>query len=118
MLGGPDLFVSESRLREAFDQPQAGLADFLRHMLGISKLPSREAKISEAFDAWVHRHPQLSATQLMFIRTLRRAVLQRAELKTVENLRQPPFNSIGDPEQLFTPDDLREVLQLAETLAA
>jgi type I restriction enzyme R subunit len=118
MLGGPDLFVSESRLREAFDQPQATFADFLRHMLGISKLPSREEKISQAFDAWVRRHPQLSATQLMFIRTLRRAVLQRAELKSVENLRQPPFNTIGDPEQLFTPADLREVLQLAETLAA
>jgi len=118
MLSGPDLFVSESRLREAFDQPQASFADFLRHMLGVAKLPSREEKISQAFDVWVRRRPQLNATQLMFIRTLRRAVLQRAELKTIENLRQPPFTSIGDPEQLFGPDDLREVLHLAKTLAA
>ena len=104
-------------MREAYDQPQASLADFLRHMLGTARLPSREAKISEAFDAWVRRHPQLSATQLMFVRTLRRAVLQRAELASVESLRQPPFSSIGDPEKLFPPNDLREVLELAQSLA-
>ena len=118
LLSGPDLFVSEERLREAYDQPQASLIDFLRHMLTETKLPSREAKISEAFDEWVCRHPELSATQLMFIRTLRRAVLQRAEVTSLENLRKPPFTSIGDPEQLFKPEDLRDILDLAASLAA
>lgn len=118
LLAGPDFFVSEYRLREVYDQPHAGLADFLRHMLGTAKLPSREDKISQAFDEWVRSHPQLSATQLMFIRTLRRAVLQRAEVASVSSLRQPPFTSIGDPESLFTPNDLREVLELTQSLAA
>lgn len=118
LLSGPDLFVSEDRLREAYDQPQAGLVDFLRHILTETKLPSREAKISQAFDEWVRSHPELSATQLMFIRTIRRAVLQRAEVSSLESLRKPPFTSIGDPEQLFRPGELRDILDLASSLAA
>jgi len=118
LLSSPDLFVSEERLREAYDQPEANLIDFLRHILGETRLPSRETKISEAFDDWVRRHPQLTATQLMFIRTLRRAVLQRAEVSSLESLRKPPFTSIGDPEQLFQPDDLRDILEFATSLAA
>jgi type I restriction enzyme, R subunit len=118
LLEGPDLFISEARLREAYEQPSAGLADFLRHILGQTRLPSREAAISEAFDAWVARHPQLGATQLLFIRTLRHALLQHAEVATLDALRQPPFTSIGDPERLFAPDDLEEILDLAMALAA
>jgi len=118
LLSGPDLFVSEERLREVYDQPEAGLIDFLRHILTESKLPSREAKISAAFDEWVREHPQLSATQLVFIRTLRRAVLQRAEVSSLESLRKPPFTGIGDPEKLFNPSDLSEILHLAGSLAA
>lgn len=118
LLSGPDLFVSEERLQEIYDQPEASLADFLRHILTESKLPSRETKISEAFDEWVRDHPHLSATQLVFIRTLRGAVLQRAEVSSLESLRKPPFTSIGDPEKLFNPGDLSEILHLAESLAA
>lgn len=118
LISGPDLFISEERLREAYDQPKATLTDFLRHILTEAKLPSREEKISEAFDEWVRRHAQLSATQLMFVRTLRRSVLQRAEVTSLESLRRPPFTSIGDPERLFQPDDLRDILDLATSLAA
>jgi len=105
-------------LCEAYAQPSASLADFLRHILGQTRLPSREAAISEAFDAWVARHPQLGATQLLFVRTLRHALIQHAEVATLEALRQPPFSSIGDPERLFAPDDLEEIMELAMALAA
>jgi type I restriction enzyme R subunit len=118
LLSGPDLFISEARLRDAYAQPTASLADFLRHILGQTRLPSREAAISEAFDAWVARHPQLGATLLLFLRTLRHALIQHAEVATLEGLRRPPFNSIGDPQQLFVPDDLEEILELAMALAA
>lgn len=75
-LNGPDLFVTEEQLRRAYDQPKATLADFLRHILHVSSLPSRETTISAAFDQWVGQHPNLTATQLMFVRTLRKAVMQ------------------------------------------
>jgi type I restriction enzyme R subunit len=40
VLSGPDLFVTEEKLREAFQQPAATLADFLRDILDIAKLPA------------------------------------------------------------------------------
>lgn len=61
LLNRPDLFVTEDRLREAFEQPEADLTDFLRHILGQARLPSREQRISQAFEDWVARHPQLAA---------------------------------------------------------
>jgi type I restriction enzyme R subunit len=118
LLSGPDLFVTEERLREAYQQPEASLADFLRHILNIAKLPSREETISKAFDAWVQAHPQLTATQLMFVRTLRKAVLQKAEVSTLEALKQPPFTAIGDPESLFQKPVLNELFALVHTMAA
>jgi type I restriction enzyme R subunit len=117
-LNGPDLFVTEERLREAYEQPAASLGDFLRHILEVARLPSREERISAAFDAWVRAHPRLTATQLMFVRTLRQAVIQRAEITTLDELHQPPFSSIGDPEQLFTRADVDALLSLVRLNAA
>lgn len=117
-LQGPDLFVTEERLRDAYHQPKASLADFLRHILNVSKLPSREESISQAFDEWVNHHPLLTATQLMFVRTLRKAVLQKAEITSLESLREPPFSTIGDPETLFQKPELDELVDLAQSLAA
>ena len=118
LLAGPGLFVTETRLREAYEQPSASFADFLRHILGQARLPDREAVISKAFDDWVMHHPKLGATQLLFLRTLRHALIQHAEIATLESLRQPPFSSIGDPQKLFEPQDLDEILDLALSLAA
>lgn len=117
-LQGPDLFVTEERLREAYHQPKASLADFLRHILDVSKLPSREESISQAFDEWVRQHPQLTATQLMFVRTLRKAVMQQAEITSLDALRKPPFSTIGDPEQLFQKPELADLFQLINSIAA
>lgn len=117
-LTGPDLFVTEERLREAYQQPKASLADFLRHILNVSRLPSREEGISQAFDEWVRQHPQLTATQLMFVRTLRKAVMQKAELTSLDALRQPPFSTIGDPEKLFKKSELSELFDLITAIAA
>ena len=118
LLNQADLFVTEERLREAYEQPDASLPDFLKHILNVARLPSREEQISRAFDSLVAKNPSLNATQLMFIRTLRQVVLSRARIATVDELLQPPFSRIGDARQLFTPSQLDELLDLAQSLAA
>lgn len=118
VLNGPDLFITEEKMREAWQQPQASLADFLRDILDIARLPSREESISAAFDEWVRQHPELGATQLMFVRTLRKAVMQKAAIASLDSLRQPPFTAIGDPEKLFPPAVLHDMLDLTRQLAA
>jgi type I restriction enzyme, R subunit len=121
-LGGPDLFITEERLREAYHQPRAELADFLRHILNVAELPSREEEISKSFDEWVRRHPALTATltatQLMFVRTLRKAVMQKAEATSIDALRKPPFAGIGDPERLFSQSELNDLFELIHSIAA
>jgi type I restriction enzyme R subunit len=62
LLNRPDLFVTEQRLRLAFGQPDASLAELLRHILTEAKLPNRERQISAAFEKWVAGHAQLNAT--------------------------------------------------------
>lgn len=54
----------------------------------------------------------------MFVRTLRQAVLSHARIHTIEELRNPPFNRIGDPAKLFSESELAELIRLATSLAA
>jgi hypothetical protein len=66
----------------------------------------------------VRQHPQLTATQLMFVRTLRKAVMQKAEITSLDVLRAPPFSTIGDPEKLFAKPELADLFELVKDLAA
>ncbi len=117
LLNSSDLFLTEARLRRAFEQPEASLADILRHILGLSHLPSREESICRAFDQWIAEHPGLNATQLMFLRTVRQMVLNHARL-TTRTLEQAPFSRIGDAHRLFSDKELEEILSFANQYAA
>lgn len=116
-LNRPDLFVSEAVLQELYAQPEAGLLDFVRHILGLSQLPSREDEIKAAFDAYIAKHPEYTATQVRFLRAVRSSVLHRARLST-RDLERPPFSNIGDVYRLFTPPQIDELLAFANRLAA
>ncbi|MCC9630478.1 DEAD/DEAH box helicase family protein [Blastopirellula sp. JC732] len=118
LLERPDLFITEDRLREAYEFPDADLKGFLSHILGVAALPSREKQVSEAFDKWIASNQRLNATQLMFIRTLRQFVLSRPAITSIEDFNQPPLNRIGDPRKLFSPQQLNEILALVADLAA
>ena len=54
----------------------------------------------------------------MFVRTLRQAVMQKAEIASLDALRKQPFSTIGDPEQLFQKAELSELLDLIHEVAA
>jgi type I restriction enzyme, R subunit len=113
-----DLFITEKRLRQVYEQPDIDLKDFLRSILRREQLPPRGHAISQAFDEWVAQHSRLNATQLMFIRTLRQALLNRAAVRTIDQLKQSPFHRFGDPEKLFTKAEINELLELATASAA
>ncbi|MHC1726835.1 MAG: type I restriction-modification enzyme R subunit C-terminal domain-containing protein [Syntrophobacteraceae bacterium] len=78
----------------------------------------RSSRISRAFDEWVLQHPRLTATKLMFVRTLRKAVMQKAKITSLEALRKPPFSTFGDPERLFNQSELSELFELITNIAA
>ncbi len=116
-LNRPDLYISEAALRDAYDQPKASLVDFARHVLGLSQLPSREAQITAAFDRFIADHHGFTATQIRFLRALRTVMLRQTSV-TVADLQRPPLNREGDPQRLFEPRQLHEILDFANRLAA
>ncbi|QDV21272.1 type I restriction enzyme EcoKI subunit R [Gimesia panareensis] len=118
LLERPDLFITEDKLREVYSLPDVDLKGFLAHILKVSEFPSRDKQISQAFDEWIAANQRLNATQLMFIRTLRQFVLSRTKITSVDDFKQPPFNRIGDPQKLFTPQQLNELLAMVADLAA
>jgi len=44
--------------------------------------------------------------------------MQKAEISSLEALRQPPFTTIGDPEGLSGKSKLEDLLELTRSLAA
>jgi type I restriction enzyme R subunit len=116
-LNGPDLFVTENKLQEVYERPDANLLAFMRHILGINELQSKHEHITKLFDEFIHAHSHFTATQINFLRTVRAAVMQGAKLQEGD-LRQLPFSRIGDVQTLFTKDEQGEILTLANKSVA
>lgn len=115
-LNQADLFVTEDTLRRAFEAPAASLADFLRHMLCEgAHLPNREQRINAAFDAFIAAHGYLRANQLNFLRAVKAAVLRHGRI-TRAALSEPPLSRVGRVETLFPPQDIDELIDLANQL--
>lgn len=112
-----DLFITEDTLREVYQQPAATLPDFMRHILGIAKLPSQEEKIMVAFDRFIAEHGYMSASQINFLRAVRAAVLRRHKLSR-DQLNQPPLSRLGAVESLFPPQDIEQIIDFANQLVA
>jgi type I restriction enzyme R subunit len=115
-LNQADLFVTEDTLRKAFDAPAASLADFLRHILSPGvPLQTRAERVNAAFESFVAAHGYLRANQLNFLRAVKAAVLQRGQI-TRAALNEPPISRVGRVEVLFPPEDIEELVNLANRL--
>jgi type I restriction enzyme R subunit len=110
-LNTPDLYITEDILQKVYDTPEAGLADFLNHILDIHKLPSWDEKIRDEFERFISEH-NFSASQIQFLRAVRSAVLNHAKIQR-EDFNNPPLSRAGKVEILFTPDEIEEILKLA-----
>lgn len=116
-LNGPDLFITEDKLQEVYERPDADLLTFLRHIFGLERLQSREEQVAKLFDEFINAHSHFTATQINFLRTVRAAVLCGAILKRVD-LHQPPFSRVGNVDRLFTEDEQDEILTVAGKFVA
>jgi type I restriction enzyme R subunit len=117
LLNQADLFITEDILKQVYERPDATITDFLQHILGLSRLPSREEQIKNAFEEFIANHPYFNSTQVNFLRVVRSAVLRRAKLST-RDLEKPPFTNVGRVSELFSEDEIDEILTFANNLAA
>ena len=114
-LNQADLFVTEDTLREVYRQPSSSLPDFMRHILGIARLPSREETVKLAFDRFIAEHGYMSASQINFLRVVRASVLRQRKLSR-EHLLQPPLSRLGTVDNLFTSKEIDEIIDFANNL--
>jgi type I restriction enzyme, R subunit len=114
-LNQADLFVTEETLRQAYNQPAAHLPEFLKHILGLSHLPSWEERINAAFDLFISEHGYLRASQLNFLRAVKAAVQRHARI-TRGSLTAPPFSRVGNVEALFQSQEIEELVAFSNQL--
>ena len=111
----------EESLRRAYEQPTGSLTDFSRAALGLFKFPTREERITSAFNAWVAQHSRdVNPEKAKMLRLLQQRVLQGEKIE-MSLFSQPPFSMWGGRvrmEQLFGKDGLARVVDELNTLLA
>ena len=78
-------------------------------------LPNREERINAAFDSFIASHGCLRANQLNFLRAVKAAVQRHGRI-TLAALNEPPLSRVGRVEALFQPQDINELIALANQL--
>lgn len=118
-LNSPEFYFDEANLRRAFDQPTGSLSDFIRMALGLIRLPTRDERITRAFDTWVAEHSSmLNPERAQMLRLLKNLVLQGEKIE-MRLFSQPPFSLWGGRvrmEQLFGQQGLLEIVEELNTL--
>jgi len=114
-LNSPELFITERTLREAYDQPSGTFKQFLLNLLGKFKFPSREERIAESFETFIHEKPYFSADQIRFLRIVKNVFLEKSKRHqglTVHDLYEGPFEALGADaaDRLFKKEELEEIV--------
>jgi len=119
LLEEQSLHVTEDVLRKVYDHKTARFIQFMRHILGLEKLESWTESVTSAFDAFIAEHNTFTELQIRFLRTLQTFILQTGKVER-HHLIDAPFTGIHPQgiRGVFKPDEINEVIGLAEKLAA
>jgi len=117
-LGSAELDLTEDNMLKAFGVRAGSFTDFIKHVLQLEVLPSREQIVRKAFDAFIVEY-NYNADQTRFIRSVQSVFLQRKKIE-VADLYEAPFSNFGVNaiEKLFTEQDIEQLIGLTKKLAA
>jgi type I restriction enzyme R subunit len=113
-----DLPVSPATIRKAYGLKVDNFLGFLRHVLALESLPDCCQVVTRAFERFIAGH-HYNADQIRFLRSVQEVFLKNKKLVEAD-LYEPPLTVFGRNavERFFTPEEIRELLDLAATLAA
>ena len=111
--------ITEALLRQVYKNRKAHFIQFIRHILGIEVLQSFPDTVSAAFDRFIRAHTTLNSRQLEFLSLLKSFIVEREKVEK-RDLINTPFTVIHPRgiRGVFSPDEINEILQLTERLAA
>lgn len=111
--------ITEELLRLVYKNRKARFIQFIRHILGIEILKSFPETVSEAFEQFIREHTHLSSRQMEFLNLLKCFIVEREKVEK-KDLINAPFTVIHPQgiRGVFSPAEIKEILQLTESLAA
>lgn len=111
--------ITEDLLRQVYKNRKARFIQFIRHILGIEVLKSFPDEVSAAFEQFIRVHTTLNSRQLEFLNLLKNFIIEREKVEK-KDLINAPFTVIHPQgiRGVFSPTEINEILQLAQTLAA
>jgi type I restriction enzyme R subunit len=117
-LNTPTLYFNEENLRRAYKSPSGSLVDFVRAALGLTKVKSREQRVTELFSAWLIAKG-FDPDKADYLTLLKHRGVVHGQV-AVDDLFEPPL-SLQDAGnrgvELFGEDGLREVVsEMNETV--
>jgi len=111
--------ITEDLLRKVYKNRKAKFIQFINHILGIEILASFPDTVSQAFEQFISEHSNLNVRQLDFLRLLKDFIINREKIEK-RDLIQSPFTVIHPQgiRGVFSPNEIDEILELTERLAA
>ncbi|MGG6270158.1 type I restriction-modification enzyme R subunit C-terminal domain-containing protein [Leptolyngbya sp. AN03gr2] len=117
-LGSGSIQLTQGNIRKAFDMKVTSLLGFLRELLDLREVPDYEAIVQRNFEQHIAQR-QYNANQIRFLRAVQSVFLQKRRLEMAD-LYEEPLNRFGEDvvERWFTEEQVQEILNLIEQLAA
>ena len=114
-----DPHITEPLLQKVYKNRKAKFIQFIKHILGIEILESFDKQVSKAVEQFIQMHSNLTTSQIEFLHLLRDFIIERGELEK-KDLIQSPFTIIHPKgiRGIFSPYEIKEILELTEKLVA
>ena len=114
-LNSSELGITEQTLSKAYNTPKRDIVEFIRHILGLTKLPNKDDMIEEAFSGFLLTK-NFNADQINFIRILESVFISKKSIAFAD-FYDPPFSNIGKPlASYFEKEGLLELEKCCKTL--
>ena len=114
-----DPHITEPLLQKVYKNRRAKFIQFIKHILGIEILESFDEQVSKAVEQFIRIHSNLTTSQIEFLHLLRDYIIERGKLEK-KDLIQAPFTIIHPKgiRGVFSPSEIKEILELTENLVA
>lgn len=111
--------ITVDLLRRVYNNKNAALVQFIKHILGIEVLEDFPTIITKAFDDFIAKHSDLTGKQLDFLRLLQTYIIEKGNAER-KDLISAPFTRIhpNGIRGLFDGKMMNEILELIHVLAA
>ncbi|SFA58418.1 type I restriction enzyme, R subunit [Pedobacter suwonensis] len=111
--------ITVDLLRKVYNNRNAALVQFIKHILGIEILEDFPTTITKAFDNFIANQSDLSVKQLDFLRLLQTFLIEKGSVER-KDLISAPFTRIhpNGIRGVFAGKRMEEILQFINALAA